>query len=555
MGVSSTLLLCGLLLIWDSAADTPNRGGSSTARSRLAEEFQNRFPVTPPTLQEVQNRFSVTPPSVQEFQTGFSVFRDGDSVGSLCEVTPLQQESLSSCGFNRSHPLVLIVHGWSLDGVMEDWVVRLARALRARVGGLNVLVCNWIPLAQRFYPVAAHNARRVGQEVALLLEWMQDKGLVSLGNVHLVGFSLGAHVCGFAGQFFSGSRRLGRITGLDPAGPMFEGRPAADRLSPDDAVFVDAIHTFTRRHVGMSVGIRQAVGHRDFYPNGGTLQPGCYYSDHISQHGLRGLSQAMKCAHERSVDLFIDSLLHGDQQITAFRCRDDAAFSRGLCLDCTRNRCSTLGYGTHRGTHGTHGTHTGQRGTSQRFYLRTRSHMPYRVYHYQLRVQLVDQMRQSWPSASITLRDQQGATQDLPLHLPSELSGNQTLSFLVTSDWSVGRVVGVALRWGPQGVWNRMRTMMHWGRRTMMHWGSQQGPVLSVGRVRIKAGETQDKVWFCSAFRSDRVTHLQPWTDYTFNRCHTHTHQPKSGTHTHRPEALGQTPTPLLVTLGILNAL
>ncbi|XP_041966485.1 hepatic triacylglycerol lipase-like [Alosa sapidissima] len=484
MGVSSTLLLCGLLLIWGSA-DTLNGGGRSEAQSRLAEEVQTRF----------------------------SVYRDGDSVDSLCAVTPLQEESLQSCSFNSSNPLVLIVHGWSLDGVMEDWVVRLAWALKAHLGEVNVLVCNWIPLAQRFYPVAARNARLVGQEVALLLEWLEDTAHISLRKVHLVGYSLGAHVAGFAGQFFNGSRRLGRITGLDPAGPMFEGMPAADRLSPDDAMFVDAIHTFTKSHVVLSVGIRQTVGHLDFYPNGGTLQPGCYLSDHISQHGLRGLSQAMKCAHERSVNLFIDSLLHEDQQITAFRCRDNGAFSQGLCLDCKRSRCSALGYGTHRG----------HSGTNKRFYLRTRSHMPYRVYHYQLRVQLVDQMKQSWASASVTLRGLQGESQELPLHLPSELSGNKTLSFLVTVESGMGQLEGLTLRWGPQGVladmWQRMRTIMPWG--------GQQGQVLSVGRVRIKAGETQDKMWFCSAFQSDGVTRLQPWTDYTFDRCHTYTRQPK----------------------------
>lgn len=63
---------------------------------------------------------------------------------------------------------------------------------------------------------------------------------------------------------------------------MFEGAESHKRLSPDDADFVDVLHTYTRGALGVSIGIQEPIGHIDIYPNGGDVQPGCSLGDVLS---------------------------------------------------------------------------------------------------------------------------------------------------------------------------------------------------------------------------------------------------------------------------------
>jgi len=59
-------------------------------------------------------------------------------------------------------------------------------------------------------------------------------------------------------------------TGMDPAGPSFEG--SSDKtigLNPTCATFVDILHT------AKDYGTTRDLGHIDHYPSGGDNQPGC----------------------------------------------------------------------------------------------------------------------------------------------------------------------------------------------------------------------------------------------------------------------------------------
>ena len=66
---------------------------------------------------------------------------------------------------------------------------------------------------------------------------------------------------------------------MDPAGPYYEYHHPLVRLDPTDATFVDVIHTDSKSILIKGFGSEQAMGHADYYPNGGYHQPGCHLVD------------------------------------------------------------------------------------------------------------------------------------------------------------------------------------------------------------------------------------------------------------------------------------
>ena len=92
----------------------------------------------------------------------------------------------------------------------------------------NIVAVDWGQLAtpkgllpEAFYGLATNNVAVVGRRVSEFLVYLKEQNaLKGTDDIHLVGHSLGAHVSGKAGRYFTQSTGvlLGRITGLDPAG-------------------------------------------------------------------------------------------------------------------------------------------------------------------------------------------------------------------------------------------------------------------------------------------------------------------------------------------------
>ena len=85
-------------------------------------------------------------------------------------------------------------------------------SLRLMQGDVNVICVDWENGANLpNYVRAAVNTRLVGRQVALLINSLNELTGSKNSDFHLIGFSLGAHVAGFAGaELFN----LSRITGL-----------------------------------------------------------------------------------------------------------------------------------------------------------------------------------------------------------------------------------------------------------------------------------------------------------------------------------------------------
>ncbi|XP_061754421.1 lipase member H isoform X3 [Nerophis ophidion] len=239
--------------------------------------------------------------------------RDTIHCGSL-----LSHSNLSANpNFNLSRPTTFVIHGYRPTGSPPNWADQITELLLARKD-LNVIYVDWnYGAANLNYFKVVENTHKAAHNLTAFVKKMQEHG-ASLNDIHMIGISLGAHISGFVGANLNGS--IGRITALDPAGPQFTGAPPEDRLDPTDALFVDALHTDID-----ALGYREALGHIDFYANGGTDQPGC-------PRTIFSGGSYFKCDHQRSVYLFFESLKHTCSS-RAFPCASYRDFLDGYDID------------------------------------------------------------------------------------------------------------------------------------------------------------------------------------------------------------------------------
>ena len=249
--------------------------------------------------------------------------------------------------YNPNQSTKLIIHGF-MQNSKKKWVSDMKDAF-LRTDNFNVIAVDYSKGNGFPYGLAAANARVVGVDVAKLIQELVDKTGANLGDFHIIGHSLGCHVAGYAGERLKG---LGRITGLDPAGPLFEFTDNRVKLDPSDAKFVDIIHTDGAPTYKLGFGLLEPAGHVDFYPNGGLEQPNCPTLPSKILTGLLNLAtvnidqleDVSGCSHVSAYKFFTDSIENKNCSYFGFTCKSKEEFDKGNCLTCSEKGCNRMGF-------------------------------------------------------------------------------------------------------------------------------------------------------------------------------------------------------------------
>ncbi|CAH0561779.1 unnamed protein product [Brassicogethes aeneus] len=221
---------------------------------------------------------------------------------------------VSDVHYNNTKPHVFISHGWNNN--YQSNVNVLIKASLLEKYDVNVFVVDWSGPANKNYITARNAVTAIGEGVGDFINSLREATTVNLSDITLIGHSLGAHVVGGAGARVNGL--VGTIIGLDPAYPLVIYDHLDARLDTTDGEFVQVIHTCAG-----FLGMKKVVGHVDYFPNGGSAQPGCF------------LDLAGSCSHGRSFEFYAESIL--DNKFVSVECKDEFYFKVNKCNNNLRS--------------------------------------------------------------------------------------------------------------------------------------------------------------------------------------------------------------------------
>lgn len=137
-------------------------------------------------------------------------------------------------------------------------IIALIKTWYVAAGGKNK--CGRFEKVCSFRAASLNGVPKSAAELAAAVAYIRTQNSTSF--IHLLGHSIGAHVVGQAGKMLQQNHSItvDRITGLDPAKPLFYDGDDDKSLTRDDAKFVDIIHTNPA-----CLGAPDRAGHVDIF--------------------------------------------------------------------------------------------------------------------------------------------------------------------------------------------------------------------------------------------------------------------------------------------------
>ncbi|XP_042904901.2 pancreatic lipase-related protein 2-like [Parasteatoda tepidariorum] len=275
---------------------------------------------------------------------------------------PDRAEPLHKCGgelpkdtdFDPDVETVLIAHGY-LDGLCRTaWQREIKTQLFIR-GDYNVILVDWTWGNTPDPGGAAQNSLVAGEQAAFVVQNIMNRTGIKGDKFHLIGHSYGSYLVGIAAKFIKDQNEenmIRRLTFLDPAvAPVSNEDINNGKLSYKNAKFLDVIHSDGGVCFPFNLGLIHPLGHVDFYPNGGSIQPACF--EYAIATALRldlfyGLVSLvpMFCFHLHSIQYFKVSINSPSSKFIGARCDSYEDFKSGACQRCCRDNsteCAVAG--------------------------------------------------------------------------------------------------------------------------------------------------------------------------------------------------------------------
>ncbi|XP_076355793.1 pancreatic lipase-related protein 2-like [Tachypleus tridentatus] len=346
----------------------------------------------------------------------------------------INTDDTSKSDLDPDKPIKVLVHDY-LEDVNHPWLSQMIQELLTH-DDYNIISVDWSRGSTSSYTQTVANARMVGAIIAEFLKNLE----VAPTNIHIIGHGVGAHIAGYTGERVPG---LGRITGLDPAGPYFQKTDPKVHLDPSDAEFVDVIHTKDKKFFvnGREIDQVEPSGHLDFYPNGGKKPSGC--SNTIGHLG--------NCETVPSWKLFTESI-NTDCPFYGYVCDSFTNFTSAKCTDgCgDRSLCASLGFRAND-------WQQYKKAEPVKMYLSTDKSTPACRYHYHVKAKIAehktdDKEDKAGPFRGLmTLRITGSKKQTQPFQttsVPVLFSPEKEVEFLLSST-DLGSINRIDAEWKP----------------------------------------------------------------------------------------------------------